>query len=630
MVASTNGDVYTPFPHTIIVEDGPQSSEDGSGLHSPIFGAQFPQPHGDSIRYHHDQLDIHNAAGVLASQFDYKTLHLSVPQGNPHVYDDQLDLHSGTHPHHQSSYAQDYPVHPRNHLGLDLPPHSYHGNRLPPPVVTSGSGGLGYHLPVPHRRYSGDVPRDHAYPSGAAASIPIPSESDQRSIVPKREPEPQPILQATPQPSPQQTPQPNPQQSPQQATQSAQKQPASGPQNPPRRETSNLPGEEDPLSNECQYDAVPKRRGPDKRPGTRQRSCKKRPADGSAPPIPPSKRKKAVVPANEAQGSSQVQRPAADDPTSGTAEDTRGLAQPTLPSPRSELPSTVQSRSLSDSYPTQSDKFRVPSAPVVHYDPKESWNSLLDGYSKTRAQSMDDIVNDLSAVFSTPGHWLPTINFNDFARRLYNSEDPSLSLLSLVFAGLAVATLMKSSEVGFGTAGRNRAVWLRDQAQASLEASWSAQLVDVTLAKAALMLTVYESSAHHHYTAERERKSLMHLDHIIRALSLTFMDSNEPDVSTFTPNTFRLLFPGEVSERGLPEHKAQSPKDSIWALYCRSMLLWCFCTGRLRKNTFASEETSDLALQAWREAQEIEDALDMHTCNLDMALLYMCREFVFK
>jgi hypothetical protein len=35
---------------------------------------------------------------------------------------------------------------------------------------------------------------------------------------------------------------------------------------------------------------VPKRRGPDKRPGTRQRSCKKRPADGSTPPR--SKRKR--------------------------------------------------------------------------------------------------------------------------------------------------------------------------------------------------------------------------------------------------------------------------------------------------------------------------------------------------
>ena len=43
--------------------------------------------------------------------------------------------------------------------------------------------------------------------------------------------------------------------------------------------------------NECQYDAVPKRRGPDKRPGTRQRSCKKRPADGSMPPVKKKQRK---------------------------------------------------------------------------------------------------------------------------------------------------------------------------------------------------------------------------------------------------------------------------------------------------------------------------------------------------
>ena len=33
-------------------------------------------------------------------------------------------------------------------------------------------------------------------------------------------------------------------------------------------------------SSQCEYDAVPKRRGPDKRPGTRRRSCKKRPAEG--------------------------------------------------------------------------------------------------------------------------------------------------------------------------------------------------------------------------------------------------------------------------------------------------------------------------------------------------------------
>jgi hypothetical protein len=60
------------------------------------------------------------------------------------------------------------------------------------------------------------------------------------------------------------------------------------------------------------------------------------------------------------------------------------------------------------------------------------------------------------------------------------------------------------------------------------------------------------------------------------------------------------------------------------------MLLWNFCTTRLRKNVFNSTETTDLAVEAWSETLEIQDALDTHTCNLDMALLYMCREYVYK
>jgi hypothetical protein len=39
------------------------------------------------------------------------------------------------------------------------------------------------------------------------------------------------------------------------------------------------------------YDKVPKRRGPDKRPGTRKRSCKKRQSDGSEPNQPKKQRR---------------------------------------------------------------------------------------------------------------------------------------------------------------------------------------------------------------------------------------------------------------------------------------------------------------------------------------------------
>lgn len=51
-------------------------------------------------------------------------------------------------------------------------------------------------------------------------------------------------------------------------------------------------------SNDCEYDERPRRRGPDKRPGTRQRSCKKRPVDGSAPPP---KRRKVLAEKDEGQ-----------------------------------------------------------------------------------------------------------------------------------------------------------------------------------------------------------------------------------------------------------------------------------------------------------------------------------------
>lgn len=56
-------------------------------------------------------------------------------------------------------------------------------------------------------------------------------------------------------------------------------------------------------SNNCEYDVAPKRRGPDKRPGTRQRSCKKRPADEAAPP---SKRKRTTAPQNSSDASSST------------------------------------------------------------------------------------------------------------------------------------------------------------------------------------------------------------------------------------------------------------------------------------------------------------------------------------
>ncbi len=71
-----------------------------------------------------------------------------------------------------------------------------------------------------------------------------------------------------------------------------------------------------------------------------------------------------------------------------------------------------------------------------------------------------------------------------------------------------------------------------------------------------------------------------------------------------------------------------SPKQSVWALYCRSMLLWNSCL-RLRKLT-SDNEKAEFSMEAWREAQDIQDALESHSCATDSHLTHMTREHLFK
>ena len=71
-----------------------------------------------------------------------------------------------------------------------------------------------------------------------------------------------------------------------------------------------------------------------------------------------------------------------------------------------------------------------------------------------------------------------------------------------------------------------------------------------------------------------------------------------------------------------------SPKESVWALYCRCMLLWNFCN-RFREPS-QEEERAEQAHEAFLEAQAIEDSLNAHRCNLDTTLIYNCREYIHK
>jgi hypothetical protein len=363
---------------------------------------------------------------------------------------------------------------------------------------------------------------------------------------------------------------------------------------------------------------------------------------------------------------------------------------------------------------------KPPSLQSLDFPRKIWWENLLDTYSSTRDESLKDITSDLSSLFNTTGYWLSFINVASFIRNLYNPEERSRMQPAVIYAGLALATLMKSSQLELGTAGSNRALWLRDAAQSNMEQSLSSQWIDVPLAEAALMLALFESSAHPQYSPTRAGSALSYLDNIIRRLQLMTIDSNDPDVSSFKPHhvpsvktrspsglkdpsqkcscipntnlppnhfssswsyappwdpswsptevykeecrrlcwsaltliagytsqsaafdkeptqfyltdpgNYALLFPGEISDRSGRHRSSQSPKDSVWALYCRSMLLWNFST-RLGSDSISSNMKAEYAFEVWVETQSIQDALDTHVCNLDTALLYMCREYLYN
>ncbi|KAI9455242.1 hypothetical protein BJY52DRAFT_1280837 [Lactarius psammicola] len=499
--------------------------------------------------------------------------------------------------------------------------------------------------------------------------------------------------------------------------------------------------------NDCVYDKVPKRRGPDKRPGTRKRSCKKRQSDGSEPNQPKKQRRgdpfdedtaaradykqdeispmtlPVYVPAHH-----KVNKPETDPPApsssfvDGTPSFPDGYYVKRQPSPSSaKLASTSQHTLKSEippelpfSRPFESD-LRSPETPsyddpspapaddsVVNYARKAWWDELLDAYALTREQALKDITNDLKVLSTSSGHWLTFFNVHWFLRNLFDTHARALMQPALVYAYLAMAKFVRSSEIELGACGRVQALKLRDVAKAHLHESWNMQWIDLGLAEAAMVLALFETSAHPQHNGASADAALILLDKIIEALQLTALDARDHDTldhSTGVPtrcectaapvdvtstwsyqpawdplwsaeevraeetrrlcwsalvlvanhtvaraaeqreplclflidsSNFQLLFPGEYHQRGEYAHAAaQSGKDSVWALYCRSMLLWN-CTVRFWDERLPTEDRTRIACAAFVETRVVEEALDAHVCNIDTALIYMCREFISK
>ncbi|KAH8995196.1 hypothetical protein EDB86DRAFT_3077673 [Lactarius hatsudake] len=486
---------------------------------------------------------------------------------------------------------------------------------------------------------------------------------------------------------------------------------------------------------------------------TRKRSCKKRQSDGSEPNQPKKQRRgdpfdedtparadctrdeispmtlPVFVPAHHKVNKPETGPPApASSFAVGTPSFPDGYYVKRQPSPSpAKLASTSQhtlksevSPELPLSHPFESDlrspetpSYDDPSPPpaddpVVNYARNSWWDELLDAYAPTREQAFKDISNDLKVLSTSSGHWLTFFNVDWFLPNLIDTRIRAHMQPALVYAYLAMAKFVRSSEIELGVCGRLQALKLRDMAKTHLQESWNKQWIDLGLAEAAMVLALFETSAHPQHNDASADAALLLLDKIIQTLQLTVLDARDHDTldhSTGVPtvahghtlkrcectaapadntsswsfqpawdplwsadevraeetrrlcwsalvlvanhtvaraaeqreplclfliesSNFQLLFPGEYHQHGeYGPAAAQSGKDSVWALYCRSMLLWN-CTVRFWDERLPMEDRTRIACAAFVEARVVEEALDAHVCNIDTALIYMCREFI--
>nr|VWP02472.1 Zn(2)-C6 fungal-type domain-containing protein [Ganoderma boninense] len=702
MVASSNGDLYTPFPHMPIVEEGVQSSEEGSDLHSPIFDAPYTTP---DARYHLDHYAYSDVSTQLlpppTSAFDAR---YSAPTVDPHSRDphilETLQVPSPTTIHHHlppSHPPPDLALHGHPMLDLGIPSSRFHQAVMNPAAEYS------MHLSQPSR-----IPEQQVRLSGDAAQS-FPSRQPATMIVAESKPQISLPSAAGPVRS-------NPSGSNTASTR------------PPRREASTVviacrqcrarkircdstrPFCHNCLrrNNECEYDAVPKRRGPDKRPGTRQRSCKKRPPD--AEPTSASAKKKRKTNADGESGMLSFDVKVKENVTGGHRRgqlSSRGAMDDmnafNFPPPQGQLyintsipprgtgpeaiypkdglsPSFHRSSVIMD-YSDPNHSFPRPvdvnvSQPLedqdnLSYIPLPSpldgasswWDELLDQYNPTsREQSMQDIISDLTFLFTTSSYWLSFINVPLFFRDLHQPDLRS-RMQSLVMSALAMALLMKSSEIELGHRGRELALTFRNKAQACLEDACHSQTFDHTLAEAALILALFESSCHPMYSPEQATGALQLLDRIVHVLSLYSVDRDDPCANIFVARSVPVVYVGDGYQRpascscspysspvGSPgPFPVNAPWDPHWddmeirREECRR-LCWCALTlvssytahcsafhtepvelslaePSNRDESLTTEERASFAISAFQETREIQDALDMHVCNLDTGLI---------
>ncbi|KDQ17341.1 hypothetical protein BOTBODRAFT_172387 [Botryobasidium botryosum FD-172 SS1] len=360
----------------------------------------------------------------------------------------------------------------------------------------------------------------------------------------------------------------------------------------------------------------------------------------------------------------------------------------------------------------------LPFEPSLEFNRKSWWDDLLRIYSQDRHIALNKVVQDLRYLFESSHHWMSLINVTSFFVKLYDPLCREHLQPSVVLAALALSVLLQSGDDSHRTWGSKFALKLRTTAQSALEASVNARWVDPSLAQAAYTLALFETCTHPEYSADRVISSFRSLDSIIAAYHLTCIDVDDANSSVFLPHAVPSVYPSRLSMADALDHlilvhspkvttctcstfmassldlvskssgspgwdpswtsaEVQqeeirrlcwnslelaaghlgftsasahyvedltyvqpskygllfpaetmyrsellgSPKESIWALLYRSMLLFRSCISRLRKKPAESEDEDDtlFAASAWAEVIAIQSNISGHVCSRESA-----------
>ncbi|KAJ6508538.1 hypothetical protein C8R45DRAFT_967748 [Mycena sanguinolenta] len=374
---------------------------------------------------------------------------------------------------------------------------------------------------------------------------------------------------------------------------------------------------------ECNYDPLPKRRGPDKTPGARQRvprrdggpRARRRTSSSDAQDYMPNKNGSQLhQPFSFPSPSSSDQSPEeyVISPREATRVDPPFLATcachglPHCPSsqvagvPEHQISVPFNSNTLNillkspleepvprafifnyeenDDEPlienNKSTVLTIVGQPTLDFSRKTWWDSLLSLYlsptskrlesltSSERSLATENISSDLRFLFRTSSYWFSFLHIPTFFSNFYNPSKREVIQPSLILAALALGIFFQSSEIGMGQRGRERALKFREEAQSAMEASLNAGWVDETLAQAAWILAMFEICANPHHSSERSSSAMMTLDSIIRSLSLTMVDLNEPSTSTFSPGKVPAVTDGTTVHYGYGPHHHNYPYSS--------------------------------------------------------------------